>query len=62
MFNWNMWADYHWDIISSMKENTISWVDINWKEYIIMEKWEFNSKLFPRIHEYKNSITSSLQK
>ncbi len=56
MFNWNKWADYHWDIIGSMKKTKIIWITKQWKEKVIMEEGEFNKEYFSKIVAYKNKI------
>lgn len=56
MDNGNNNADFHWDLIWSMKKYTITWKKENWDIEIIMNKWNFSKNVAPKLDKYKNSI------
>lgn len=56
MFNWNENASFHWDIIWSMKWNTVSLELKNWDTLDIMKDWGYNKKHLPKISEYREEV------
>lgn len=59
MDNGNKWADYHWDIIWSMKGNSVTLNMKEWEPKEIMNDGNFNSEIVPKLAKYKKDVDDS---